>query len=235
MESKPSSGVARLVVIGVVAAVVTAGGTTLLLTRGGGDGGPPAADPTQADAEEEQTTEEQPPPLTEARVEGTFKGEGLYGSELTFTPQCPSGPCDLSAAGKRPEFLLAQPEGADFGALGAVTKGAPVLYVSKRPKIPVRLDFGFDGERYRSRLRFQQDCSIIGFKVPVSTALAFGVSRAEMIDGEWRATELTATASLRTGRKVFDQSDTDYPGFVTFQFTCLPARDRDTGTMSLQG
>lgn len=233
-----SSGVVRLVVAGVLVAVAAGGGTAYLLTRGGGgSGGPPAGlteEETGEQAGQPQEEVQEEPPLSEARVEGTFKGKGLHGAELTFVPQCASGPCTLRAMGKRPEFLLAQPEGADFGALGARTKGAPVLYVSKRPRIPVRLEFDFDGASYRSQLRLRQDCSIIGFKVPMSVTFAFEVSRAELIDGVWRATELTAATKLRTGKTVFDQSDTDYPGFVEFEFTCLPVRDRSSGTLSLQ-
>jgi len=224
---KTSSGSVRVVVIGVLLAAVTVGGgTAILLTSGNGDSGPPS--PTQAQSDEEAL-----PPVTQGRVEGSFEGKGFYGAELTFTPNCATGPCDLSAEGKRTEVLLAQPEGADFGALGMVTKGTPIIYVSKKPKLPVDLAFAFDGQTYRADLRFQQDCSITGFKVPVRMTFEFEVTEAELIDDEWRATELRTTTKVRTGRQVFDQSDTDYPAFVEFKFTCLSQRGTDRGTREL--
>lgn len=172
--------------------------------------------------------EESPPPLSEARVEGTFLIAGTYPAELTFTPECPSGPCGVRAVGMRPNILLAEPEGKNFDVPGATTKGTPLIYASEKPRVPVDLEFAYDGERYGGSIGFEEACVFTDpeFLVPAMFAYEFEVTHAELIGAQWRATELAVSTEFRTSKDTYDS------GF--FRFVCLPQRDADQSTATLQ-
>jgi hypothetical protein len=219
-----SPGAVRTVLlIGVMIAVGVGGGVTAyVLTRE--DGGSPT-DPGAEAPPAEQDTGVTAPPIPEARVEGTFSGKGFYGAELTFTPECPSGPCDVTAEGERPEVVLAARQGSPPVPFGQHTRETPVLFVEKRPSIDTSIDFIFRGPEYEGRDEFESLCIVEGLDVPVTVTYSFEVIAAEMIDGVWQATELVVTSELRSSRGTLAEP--------FFTFTCLPFRDAEVERVKL--
>ena len=129
-----------------------------------------------------------PPPVSEARVEGTFSGQGFFGATVTFKPECPTGPCDLQATSHgsalRAEFLFAN--GSYQGA-------------NLRPDI----------------------CNFRGgpsFKTKQERSYKFSVSKAEVIEDVWTATQLRVWSRV-TGPK-FQKSIRH--GLTTTTYTCRP-------------
>jgi hypothetical protein len=159
----------------------------------------------------------------QARLEGTFT-KGPLSSEFTFTPTCPTGPCDTRATGQRLSITFAGNQAGKhvgqfikIGGKGATTPEAALK---------------FDGEAYVGTGHMEAVCSVPDLHVPVTISYKFQVVGSESIQGETRASELRWSIVEHSKKGTFTQRLALGASITT---TCKPLTFSYEGVSKLKG
>jgi len=112
--------VRRTIAIGVTAVLLAACRSTVIVQQSPSAPSVPAS-PASSPGASPVVSPAQNPPLSEARVEGLYRGAGFNGTALQMTPKCPEGACGVAAKGKGLRVNFTESDGIYRGHIGTNT------------------------------------------------------------------------------------------------------------------